>query len=45
LFSTYPSRETDFLNHTTTLSGSAEGGGPFGRLDPRSIALLNAGSL
>src|ERR1700722_10927314 len=29
LFSTHSSRETDFLNHKTTLSRSAEGGGPF----------------
>jgi hypothetical protein len=29
LFSTYASRETHFLNHTTTLSRSAERGGPF----------------
>src|ERR1700733_985192 len=29
LFSTYPSRETQFLNHTTTQSRSAEGGGTF----------------
>ena len=45
LFSTYPSRETQFLNHTTTQSRSAEGGGTFRA--PRSgvDSLLNAGSL
>jgi hypothetical protein len=42
LFSTYSPRETHFLNHKTTLSRSAEGGGPFGRPDLGSRTLLNA---
>ena len=42
LFSTYASRETHFLNHTTTLSRSAEGGGPFQALYSGVIAILNA---
>jgi hypothetical protein len=41
LFSTYASRETHFLNHTTTLSRSAERG-PFRRSTPGSIPILNA---